>query len=208
MTADLFFGFLQWLALVFIFTVHNYIKAITVIRMGDDTPRRFGFDTLNPLPHIDPIGTVVLPLAFILLKSPLVIGWPRPVPVDYSRFRSVKRAVVLIAAVSILSYFFIGAVAYALYKTLFLFPLPETVVFPLSALFQFTVIISVFFGFLNLIPIPPMEMGYIVFSLMGKDVWEIHRYALFGSLIILLLFVSGVLAYLFKPIYVFLLTLL
>ncbi len=208
MALDLFLGFIQWLALLFVFTFHNYLKAITVIRLGDDTPRRLGLDTLNPLPHMDLLGTVILPAVFILLKSPLILGWPKMVPIDYSRFRDLQKAVLTIAAVGILSYFFIGFLAYALYTLLEWLHLPHNIEIPLSILFQFTFIVSVFFGFLNLLPIPPLDMGFIVLTLLGKSIEEIHIYGFFGSFLILFLFIVGFIPALFQPIYAFLLSLL
>jgi len=203
---ELFFALLQLVALIFIFTFHNYIKAYTAYKLGDDTPKRAGFLTLNPLPHIDPIGTLLLPGIFILLRSPLLLGWPRMVPVNYSRFPNPRKAALILAFVSILSYFFIAVLAWLLYKFLASLPLPYTVAFPLQSLFQFITIVSAFFGFLNLIPVPPMDMGIILFLLLGKNIEETYNYSLWGSLIILLLFMSGILTIIFQPVYRFLLS--
>ena len=199
--ADMFFGLLQLVSLIFIFTFHNYIRAYTAYRMGDDTPKRLGFLTLNPIPHIDLFGTVILPAIFIFLKSPLIIGWPRVVPINYERFKNRRGAALLLSAVGIAAYFLIAVLAFGLYRLVDILPLPYNVAIPLETLFQYVVLISTFFGFLNLIPIPPMDMGVILLLLMGRDIYEIHSYSLVGGLIILVLFMSGVLSYLFMPIF-------
>lgn len=198
---------LQLVALIFIFTFHNYIKAYTAYKLGDDTPKRAGFLTLNPLPHVDPIGTLLLPAIFIFLRSPLILGWPRPVPIDYHRLGDPRKGALILAAVSILSYFLIALIALLLYKLLVFLPLPYQVTVPLGSLFQFIAVISTFFGFLNLFPIPPLDMGLILFLLLGKDIYEAYSYSLMGSFIIILLFMSGLFTYLFQPVYNFLLSL-
>ncbi len=202
---DLFIGLLQLTALVFIFTFHNYIKGLTAVKLGDDTPKRSGFLTLNPIPHIDVFGTLILPAIFILLKSPLILGWPRVVPIDYGRLH--KRGGLTLTAVSIVSYFLIAGIGYALYKVVTNLSLPYTVEAPLATLFQFITIIGSFFGFLNLFPIPPLDMGVILFLLLGKNMYEIQNYSLWGALAIIILFVSGIFGYLFHPFYKFLISL-
>lgn len=199
--ADMFFGLLQLVSLIFIFTFHNYIRAYTAYRMGDDTPQRLGFLTLNPAPHIDLFGTIILPAIFIFLKSPLIIGWPRMVPINYERFKNRQLSALFLSAVGIAAYFLIAVFAYLLYLLVDNLPLPYNVAIPLETLFQYIVLISTFFGFLNLIPIPPMDMGVILLLLLGKDIYEIHSYSFIGGLIILVLFMSGVLSYLFMPIF-------
>jgi Zn-dependent protease len=202
---ELFIGILQITALVFIFTFHNYIKGLTAVKLGDDTPKRSGFLTLNPLPHIDPFGTLILPTIFILMKSPLILGWPRVVPIDYNRLG--RRELLILTFASILSYFLVAFIGLILYHLVENLPLPSNVEVPLATLFQFVTIISTFFGFLNLLPIPPLDMGIILFLILGKDMHEIQSYSLWGGLIILFLFLSGIVGYLFAPFYNFLLTL-
>lgn len=207
MIAELFFGILQWISLVFIFTFHNYIKAITVVKLGDDTPKRLGFTTLNPLVHSDLIGTVILPLFLILLRTPIIFGWPRPVPIDYHRLRDINKDSLIISLVSIFSYFFIASVGYLLYKLLLILPLPSNFDV-LILLFKSVFLISAFFAFLNLLPIPPLDVGIVLLLLLKKDIDEIQRYSFYGSFVILILFMSGLINYLFQPIIKFLVSLL
>jgi len=207
MFADLFFGFLQWLALLFIFSFHNYFKALVITKLGDDTPKRLGFTTPNPLTHIDLIGTVILPAILILAKSPLIIGWPKVIPVDYHRLKDPLKGALLITAFSLLAYFFISILGLLGYYLLTNLDLPSNFN-ALILLFEFIFLMSAFFGFLNLLPIPPLDMGIILLVLLKKDVSLIEKYSAVGSLIILLLFFSGLINYLFHPIMKFLYSLL
>jgi Zn-dependent protease len=198
---EIFYSALTLIALVFIFTFHNYFKSLLAIKLGDDTPKREGFDTLNPLPHIDIFGTILLPLIFILFNSPLVIGWPKMVPINYFRFKNPTKAMLIISLSSILAYLCIGFIAIGLLKLISLIPLHPYSFLPLALIFKNIAIISFFFAFINLIPIPPMDMGYVVFLLLGKNLEEIQRFSLIGSILILFLFLSGILQKLFTPVF-------
>lgn len=201
---EVFFAFVQLISLIFIFSFHNFVKAYVAYLLGDDTPKRMGFLTLNPIAHIDPVGSIILPLIFILARSPLIIGWPRMVPIDYNRLRNHRRDAILLSLVSIVSYFLIAFISYLLFKLIVSLSLPDKIVIPLASLFQYTTFISVFFGFLNLFPIPPLDMGIIVFLLLGKSMDEIQRQALIGGIVILFLFLLGFFSKLFEPVYSFL----
>jgi len=199
--SELFYGLTTLVALIFIFTFHNFFKSWLVTRMGDDTPARAGFLTINPLPHTDPIGTIFLPLLFILMKSPLVLGWPKVVPVNFYRFKNPTKAAITISVFSIGFYFLISFLAIVLYRFLLLFHLPPNVFEPLGLVLYQIAIISSFFGFLNLIPVPPMDMGYIMFLFFGKTLEDISRFSLIGSFIVILLFLSGIVIHFYRPIW-------
>jgi Zn-dependent protease len=201
---DLITALFSWVALIFIFTFHNYLKALTAVKLGDDTPRREGFLTVNPIVHLDPIGTVLVPGILLLLGSKLLIGWPRVVPLNYNAFKNPTRAALIIALVSIFSYFLIALFGLGVYKLVDLLNLPSNVLIPLQVVFQFVFVISVFFGFLNLLPIPPFDLGVILLLLIGKDIHEIQTYSFWGMLIVLFLFVSGILDKIFHPIWLIL----
>jgi len=201
---EVFFGLVSVVALIFIFTIHNYIKSYVAYLLGDDTPKRLGFLTLNPIPHIDIFGSIILPMIFILLKSPLIIGWPKLVPIDYNRFKNPRKAAFVLTTISIFTYFFVAFLGLLMYKLLVSVPVKETIFIPLASLFQYITMISTFIGFINLFPIPPLDMGIILLLLLGKDIREAESYFLMGSILILFLFISGFFGLIFQPIYGFL----
>jgi Zn-dependent protease len=201
---DFFFALTTWVALVFIFSFHNYLKALTAVKLGDDTPRRYGFLTIDPLVHIDPIGTVLIPFVLILFGSKLVIGWPRQVPLNYELFERDKKKLIILLSVSILSYFAIALVGLLLFHLVQILNLPRSIYLPLAGTFEGVYFIAAFFGFLNLIPIPPLDAGIILFLLLKKSYYEIHNISFWGMIIVLLLFLSGLLDHLFRPIFNFL----
>lgn len=204
---EVFLGLVSIVALIFIFTIHNYIKSYVAYLLGDDTPKRLGFLTLNPLPHIDLVGSIILPTIFILLRSPLIIGWPKVVPIDYNRFKNPRKAGFILTTVSIFTYFLVALLGLLMYKLLASLPVKDTVFIPLASLFQNITVISAFLGFINLFPIPPLDMGIILLLLLGKDIREAESYFLMGSVLILFLFISGFFNLIFQPIYGFLINL-
>jgi len=207
MIADLFFGLLQWVSLLFIFSFHNYLKALAVIKLGDDTPKRFGFNTFNPVVHIDIFGTVIFPLILIFVKAPIIFGWPKPVPIDYHKLKDARTGALIISAVSIVSYFLVAFLGLILYKLLLLLNFPSQLEV-LIILFKYVFLISAFFGFLNLIPIPPLDLGTVLLLLLKRDIEEINRFSLIGSIVIIVLFLSGIINFFFYPILNFLLNFL
>jgi len=198
---DFFTAVTFWVALLFTFTFHNYLKALTAVKLGDDTPARAGFLTLNPVKHADPVGTILVPLILLLMGSRFLIGWPRPVPLNFEYFRIYRNKLLILTAVSILAYFAVGFTGLVLYKIVQILQLPSNFAVPLSAVFQSVYLVGTFFGFLNLLPIPPLDMGIILFVLLGKDYYEVQHYSFWGMIIILFLFLSGILGYLFQPLW-------
>ncbi len=186
--------------LIFIFTFHNYIKAWVALKLGDKTPKELGFLTFNPLHHIDVVGTIVVPFLLLLLGSPIVIGWPRMVPVNVYAFKNPRRDAIILTLISIFSYFLIAFVGLILFKILYGLQLPENIALPLLAVFKNVVFGGVIFGLLNLIPIPPFDMGIVLFLIFGKSLEEINALSVWGMVIVLILFVSGFLNTIFIPI--------
>src|SRR6185369_5888264 len=84
--------------ILFSIILHEIAHGVVAYRLGDDTAKRAGRLTLNPLPHIDPIGSVVLPLFLAVVGSPYLFGWAKPVPVNFRNLRNPKRGMIAVAA--------------------------------------------------------------------------------------------------------------
>jgi Zn-dependent protease len=167
-------------------TFHEFAHAWMAHRFGDDTAERAGRLTLNPLPHIDPIGTLLLPL----LGAP--IGWAKPVPVNSARFRrdvSMARGVVLTSAAGPISNLLLATICAIVFGLLARFApgivLPgEGVRSLLLTMIQLNVLLAVF----NLLPIPPLDGGHVAEQLVPyrmRGAWE--SFARFSPLVLLAL---------------------
>jgi len=140
--------------------VHEVSHGLVALRLGDPTARDAGRLTLNPLKHIDPVGTVLLPVLLMVMHSPFVFGWAKPVPVNAFNLRHPKRDMLWVGAAGPLTNFalaVVGAFGLKLFG-------PSS---PLAAdIFTLIVLINVLLGMFNLVPIPPLDGSRVLTSLL------------------------------------------
>ena len=181
---------LQLPALLVAVTVHELAHALVADRLGDPTARRLGRITLNPLPHIDPMGAICLVLAGF--------GWAKPVPVDARNFRHPVRDMFWVAAAGPIANFLAAFGAIVIY--LWLRPsgiLPGPILIALGAVFSLNLALGIF----NLIPLPPLDGGHFLPYLLPRaatgflQILERH-----GMLILLVLVFTGVTGRIVKPV--------
>ena len=182
---DLLAGVKLLIPLILSLTVHEFAHAWSAWRLGDDTASRMGRLTLNPIPHIDVLGTILLPL--LLASSGMVFGWAKPVPVNPARFRrsvNMSTGMMLTAAAGPLANVALAVISTVLFG-LFIRFAPGAAM-PGSGsrelllnLIQLNVVLAIF----NLIPIPPLDGSRVVDGLMPlrfRRAWEgFTRYAPF-----------------------------
>lgn len=144
-------------------TLHEAAHGYTARHFGDDTASRAGRITLNPIPHIHPVGTILLP-ALLLLASLPAFGFARPVPVDIRRLRNPRRDMVWVAAAGPGSNFAM-AIAAALLFNISGF-LPELAMKWVDLNLKNAIIINVVLGVFNMMPIPPLDGGRVVAGLL------------------------------------------
>lgn len=194
-TSMLSYGLAQYLCVVVIITFHEFGHAWMASKCGDDTARHEGRVTLNPIAHIDPIGTVLLPLLVLLLTmgghgklASFIIGWGRPVPVNPFNLRHRVRDDILVSmagpamnvALSLLAVVVwrIGAIANS-----------EPIV---SSAFML-MWLSMFLFFFNMIPVPPLDGSHImkhVIQMPDETYYAISRYGFF--IVVVLMNIPGV----------------
>lgn len=196
MDLNLIQKFTVWiLPALFAITVHEAAHGYAARFFGDDTAARLGRLSLNPLRHIDPIGTVLLPIATFFLSG-FIFGWAKPVPVDARNLRNPRRDMAWVSLAGPGSNFVMAifwGLMMALAQTLADKGL-GTVAVPLALMGQAGVFINLLLMLLNLVPIPPLDGGRILVSLLPPPLGaQLARIEPFGLLILILLLMSGVL---------------
>jgi Zn-dependent protease len=167
---DLAQVFILFVVLLFSLTVHEMAHAWTADRLGDPTARRLGRVTLNPIAHIDPIGTVLFPLVAIFTGVPL-LGWAKPVPVNVRQLRYERQGFVLVAAAGPASNLVMAAAAAAVVALLPVSPFvlgEPNVSAPLAGLLTGMVRLNVMLAVFNMLPIPPLDGGNVVSGLLPR----------------------------------------
>ncbi|MFZ5465727.1 MAG: site-2 protease family protein [Pseudomonadota bacterium] len=196
MDLNLIQKFTIWiLPALFAITVHEAAHGYAARYFGDDTAARLGRLSLNPLRHIDPIGTVLLPIATFFLSG-FIFGWAKPVPVDARNLRNPRRDMAWVSLAGPGSNLAM-AIFWGLMMALAQF-LADTglgaVAVPLALMGQAGVFINLLLMLLNLVPIPPLDGGRILVSLLPPPLGaQVARIEPFGLLILILLLVTGVL---------------
>ena len=181
------------------FTIHEYAHAKLADAAGDPTPSIYGRVTLNPIAHIDVLGTVILPLLGMITGA-RVLGWAKPVPVDFSRLRNPKADMLWVAAAGPGANLFMAA-AWALLLKLGTMMVPENpYATPLMRMSDAGIQINSVLMLLNLLPIPPLDGGRIAVSLLPHHLaWKFARLEPFGFPILLLLLFTGLLGAILWP---------
>ena len=167
-------------------TLHELSHGLAAFALGDDTARRTGRLSLNPLKHLDPMG--------LLMMVVFHVGWAKPVPVNMYRFKNPRRGMALTAAAGPLSNIVISIVFLFLYG-LFYLPLGKSQVgtYILSML-ELTAYISIGLAVFNLLPVPPLDGSKLVFSLISEENYrKLMHYERYGSVLMFVLVASGVL---------------
>jgi len=167
--------------------------------LGDPTAKRLGRLTANPLKHIDPIGTVVVPLVMILVVG-FPFGWAKPVPVDVSNFQHPQKDMALVALAGPVSNFLM-----AIFWTLILVAVSKglthgSFTVPLKTMAEVGVVINLVLMVLNLLPVPPLDGGRIVTGILPfKAALLFVKFEMIGMWVVIFLLASGFLGKILMP---------
>lgn len=189
------------LPLIFAITGHEVAHGWVAYKFGDPTAKMLGRLTLNPLKHIDLVGTILVP-AVLLSISNFVFGWAKPVPVNPRNFKYYRRDAALVAiagpAANILM-----ALLWACVGRLGVYSLhqhSEWLGLPLLYMGEAGIMINVVLSVLNLMPFPPLDGSKVIYSILpARMAWSLQRYESIGFFLLMILWATGILSFLLEP---------
>lgn len=187
---DIFITIFSLVILLFSVIIHELSHGYVAYSLGDPTAKYEGRLTLNPLKHLDPFGSVILPLLLFIAGSPFLFGWAKPVPVNPYNFSDKKYGEIKVSVAGPASNFAIAIVFGLLMRFL-----PSQILFAnqgIEIALGYIVAINIWLAVFNLIPIPPLDGSWILFSFLPAS-WQRVKFFLkqYGVVILVLLILFG-----------------
>ncbi|MDP2045730.1 MAG: site-2 protease family protein [Deltaproteobacteria bacterium] len=186
---------LMAVVLLFSIIIHEVAHGYVALLNGDPTARMLGRITLNPVPHIDMVGTIILPLLLLLSHAGILFGWAKPVPVNPLNYRNYRWGEFAVSAA--------GPVSNLVLAAIFSVVLRMGLANPgLMQLAYFGVSINIFLALFNLVPIPPLDGSHILALALPRELARLYDHLQpVGFILILILFYTGILSAILMPIY-------
>jgi len=186
---------LMVVVLLFSIIIHEIAHGYVALLNGDPTARMLGRLTLNPVPHIDPMGSILLPLLLLISQSSFLIGWAKPVPVNPLNFRNYRWGEFAVSAAGPVSNLALAAIFSILLRLGLENP-------GLTQLAYYGVSINIILALFNLIPIPPLDGSHILALVLPRELARLYSYLQpVGFFLILILFYTGIMGAILMPLY-------
>ena len=194
--------------LLFAISAHEAAHAWMSYKFGDDTARLLGRVTLNPVAHIDPIGTLLIPIVMFIFSATGVgiplIGWGKPTPVNPLRWRNKDLANVMVSLAGIMANLFIAAIAFTILKIILMNRADQTVSEPVMLLLDNLLIMNVSLAVFNLLPFPPLDGSKVLETFLPASMQPVlDVLEQYGYIIMMVLIYVGLIRAIIRPVMYF-----
>ncbi|CAC9567900.1 FIG004556: membrane metalloprotease [uncultured Gammaproteobacteria bacterium] len=182
--------------LIFAITIHEVAHGWVANQRGDSTAKMLGRLTLNPVKHIDPVGTLLVPAVLFFTGSPFLFGWAKPVPINFNALKSPKKDMIAVALAGPISNFIMAL--FWLFILSFTLNISNQFLFEMA---KFGIAINLVLGVFNLLPLPPLDGSRVVTALLPNYLaYQYNKLEHYGLYILLGLLFLGVFEYVVLPI--------
>ena len=191
------------LPVLFAITVHEVAHGWMAGKLGDPTAKMLGRLTLNPIKHIDPIGTVAVPLALLLMTGgSMVFGWARPVPVTYENLKHPRRDMALVAAAGPIANLIMAVLWGIVAKVGIMLAGAEPLIgLPLLYMGAAGILFNLLLMLFNFLPIPPLDGGRVLVGVLPPKLgWQLNQIEPYGLIILVGLLATGLLGQMLGPV--------
>jgi len=198
---------IEAIPLILAITFHEAAHGYVAMRKGDPTARMLGRVTLNPIPHIDPVGTVLVPLMLAMSGTGVLFGWAKPVPVSPVNFKSPRKDNAIVSLAGPASNLLLAMVLALVFRIMLWVPgyqaiMSSPVLKPLAFMIIFGIRISIVLCVFNLFPVHPLDGSHIVQGLLPPHQAQVYsRHERYGFIILLVLLFTGLLWRIIAPFY-------
>ncbi len=192
----------QFVPFVMAVVFHEYAHGFIASRWGDATAKESGRLTLNPLPHVDPLGTLVFPILMMLSGTHILFGWAKPVPIDPRRFRKFRPALFWVSFAGPGMNFLLATLSAAAFCAIQRWVPQSFYLFePLITMCYVSITLNYALGIFNLIPLPPLDGSKIIESVLPLELARKYEsLSRYGMLILMALLFTGALSAIGTPI--------
>jgi len=204
---NLSYSIVSYMALLLSISVHECSHAWSANYFGDETAKRMGRLTINPIPHIDPFGTLLFPMLMIFSGSGFLIGWAKPVPVDLRNLKNPRKDNLWISFAGPLSNLALAGIFALLFHTIIRFtndPLSSaqtSVIEPFIIFVYMSIRINVILAIFNMIPVFPLDGSGVISGLLPYDkAVAFERMRPYGFLILMILLFTNILGVIITPV--------